>query len=111
MKRLRSTGVGVEVKKAEPISVDKEEHLWQCEALGGDNYRMVLLQTLFYMIGVHFALHSGSEHRRLRHKNSQLQLLWMTNQARLVYHEDVSKTFQGSIKVQKIGSKSGELLS
>ena len=101
MKRLRSTGLGVEVKKAEPISVDEEEQMWQCGALGNDNPQ-VLLQTLFHLIGVHFALRSGSEHWRLRHKNSQLQLLLDDNQPCLVYNEDVSKTFQGGLKSRKV---------
>ena len=49
------------MKKAEPISVEKEEQMWQCGADGGDNPQ-VLLQTIFYLIGVYFALRSGSEH-------------------------------------------------
>ena len=104
MKRLRLTGLGVQVKKAEPISVDEEEQMWQCGELGDDNPQ-VLLQTLFYLIGVHFALHSGSEHQRLRHKNFQLQLLLDDDQPRLVYNEDVSKTFQGGLKSRKVTSK------
>ena len=95
MKRLRSTGLGFEVKKAEPISMDEEEQMQQCGAVGDDNPQ-VLLQTLFYLIGVHFAFCSGSEHQRLRHKNSQLQLLLDEDQPHLVYNEDVSKPFQAA---------------
>ena len=50
---------------------------------------------LVFMIGFCFALRSGEEHRWLRHKLSQFQLVrdtWF--HAILRYKEDVSKTNQ-----------------
>ena len=55
MKQLRSSGLGVEVKKAESITIEEEEVMWQCGALDDQDPR-TLLYTIFYLIGVYFAL-------------------------------------------------------
>ncbi len=103
MKRLRATGLGVNIKKAEPITAEEEETLWEHGALG-DADPVTLLNTLFYLIGVNFALRSGKEHRRLRHNPSQI-LLQDGDEPRLVYKEDISKTFQGGLKTRKVNPK------
>ena len=74
MKRLRASRLGVVVKKAEPIGIEEEESMWSSGALGNHNPQ-TLLQTVFYLKGIHFALRSGSEHRCLRHHKSQIQLV------------------------------------
>ena len=55
MKRLKSLGLGMTAKKAEPITLEEEEKLWECGALG-ESDPTILLYTVFYVIGVHFAL-------------------------------------------------------
>ena len=65
--------------------------------------------SFFYLIGVHFALRSGTEHRRLRFKNSQIELIAAKPEknepCKLIYHEDVSKTNQGGLKSRKFRPK------
>ena len=58
MKRLQSNGLGSKHNKAEPITEQEEDLLWEKGQLG-DNSPRVLLQTIFYMVGVFFALRSG----------------------------------------------------
>ena len=64
MKELKATGK-YQAQKAEVITKDQEDHLWQ-KGLLGDKLPQQLLDTLVFYIGLYFALRSGSEHRRLR---------------------------------------------
>ena len=77
MKRWTSLGVGVKKKQAEPITVEEENMLWEKKLLG-DHTPQVLLDTLVYLCGVHFALRSGAEHRSLQ--ITQLDIIQPTNQ-------------------------------
>ena len=108
MKRLKAKGLGMTVNKAEPISLEEEELLWESGALG-DTDSMTLLSTVFYLIGVHFALRSGTEHCRLRFKNSHIKLIAAKPEknepCKLIYHKDVSKTNQGGLKSRKFCPK------
>ena len=74
LKRLNDTGNYIDKKKASVITTEMEEELWR-KGLLGDYSPQVLSDTLVYMIGFCFALRSGEEHRRLRHKPSQLRCL------------------------------------
>ena len=60
MKRLCSQGVhvGVKRKRAEPISIEEEEILWEKGLLSEDSPK----DTMIYLCGVLFALRSGQEH-------------------------------------------------
>ena len=64
MKHLSSTGQYIYKRQAEPIIVEDESLLWELGLLGTTS-PTVLLHTLVYMVGLYFALRSGSEHRRL----------------------------------------------
>lgn len=50
--------------KAETLAEDKEEILWQKVVLGAATHK-ILLDTIIFCNGQHFALRSGDEHRRL----------------------------------------------
>ncbi|KAJ8270845.1 hypothetical protein GJAV_G00119940 [Gymnothorax javanicus] len=105
MKRLTRKGLGQNVKKAEAISVDEEELLWRCGQLGDRNPR-VLVNTLLYLNGKHFGLRSGHEHRKLKHKNSQISFKTTPGgQEYLCYREDYSKTVQGGLKHRRVTPK------
>ena len=95
MKRLRSDGK-YKMVKSDVIAQDQEEVLWK-KGLLDDSSPAVLLDTLVYYIGLYFALR-GREHRNLRHKPCQLELVEPENCASyLVYTEFVSKTNQGGL--------------
>ncbi len=65
MKRLQNSGLGSKTKKAQPLSIEEEEILWQRELLGKSNPQ-ALLDTMVVRNGLYFALRSGKEHRQLR---------------------------------------------
>ena len=86
MKRLRSTGLGVKRKQAEPITIQEENLLWE-KGLLGDTTPQVLLDTMLFLCGIHYALRSGDEHRSLQ--IAQLELISPSEgPARLVYTEN-----------------------
>ncbi len=62
MKRIRSTGDGTSRRgQAEIITPEEEETLWTSGTLG-DHSPCSLLNTIFFMTGMYFALRSGQEH-------------------------------------------------
>lgn len=65
LKCLHKKGIGTTRRQAKVISEDLEERLWTQNVLG-DNTPERLLNTVVYCFGLHFALRSGQEHRKLR---------------------------------------------
>ena len=103
MKRLRSMGLGVQQKRAEPISEGEENQLWE-KGLLGDHSPQVLLDTLVYLCGLYFALRSGQEHRNLQF--TQFKLVEQTDSPScLVYTENASKNNKGGIAQRKVAPK------
>ena len=89
MKDLRAKGVGARKKQAEPVTASEEELLWT-KGLLGDKNPQTLLDTMVWMCGLYFALHSGKEHRSLR--LAQIELVEDPGKTpHLKYTEDVSK--------------------
>ena len=105
MKELSSEGLRPRRRQAEVITEEEEEKLWS-SFLGAGNPTQ-LLHTVVYLLGLHFALRAGNEHRNLRHSpTSQLQLRRDSCGRRfLAYTEDVSKTQQGGLNHRKIAPK------
>ena len=105
MKRLQGLGIGTAQRKAEPITFEEEELLWQ-KGILGDSSPQSLLDTMFYMNGLYFALRGGKEHRNLRHEPSQIQLVEkLGERPYLLYREDVSKNHPGGLRGRKIKPK------
>ena len=101
MKRLQSQGIGIKRHQAEPLTEVEEELLWQSGQLG-DHSPQALLNTIFYMCGIYFALRSGQEHRNLRHHPPQIELIEREGErAYLKYSEDISKNNPGGLKARK----------
>ena len=101
LKWLNATGNYVEKKKANVITIEMEEVLWE-NGLLGDHTPEVLSNTLVYMIGFCFTLRSGEEHRRLHHNPSQIKLVNRPGcSPYLHYKEDISKTNQAGLHNRK----------
>lgn len=73
MKRLKGSGLGSQ-KQVEPLTEENEEKLWQAGVLGAHNLQ-ALLNTMIYINGLYFALHSGYEHCQLRHNLCHIKLV------------------------------------
>ena len=103
MKRLRSLGLGVKPKRAEPISVKEEGILWG-KGLLGSHSPQVLLHTIVYLCGLNFALRSGKEHRDLQF--SQIEIVEPIDEPPYaVYTENISKNNSGGLAQRKIEAK------
>ena len=103
MKRLRSLGLGVKKKQAEPITTEEENKLWE-QGILGNSSPQVLLDTMVFLCGMYFALRSGQEHRSLQ--CSQIELFEPQNSPPyLVYNENYSKNNTGGIAQRKIKPK------
>ena len=62
MKQLSKEGKIAPREKAVPISVQEEEYLWSIGALGDDTPTK-LVDTVLYLLGIHFALRAADEHK------------------------------------------------
>ena len=105
MKRLTAKGLGATTKKVECIEIDEEETLWS-KGILGDHSPSSLLNTIFYMNGLYFALRSGKEHRQLRYSPCQIKIIEKEGQIPyLEYSEEISKNNPGGLKGRKITPK------
>ena len=106
MKRLQSTGCGSKTRKAEPLTEEEEEIVWQ-KGLLGKSTPQALVDTILVMNGLYFALRSGKEHRQLRADPCQITIHERpSTRPYLEYVEDVSKNRSGGLKGHKIQPKS-----
>lgn len=102
MKNLKSSGIGVTKKQAEPISETEEELLWK-QGLLGDTNPGVLSDTMIWMCGLFFALRGGAELRDV--KRQQIKLVESPDGSYLEYQENVSKNNPGGLKHRKVEPK------
>ena len=105
MKRIQGLGIGTRVRKAEIITIEEEELLWE-KGLLGDKTAQSLLDTIIFLCGLFFALRSGKEYCQLRRSPCQIRLVEREGQrAYLEYTEDLSKNHLGGLKGRKIAPK------
>ena len=99
MKQKAQNGIGTKVNKADIISQEEEEQLWSSGALGSDD-PVTLIQTVFYQIGINFALRGGRDHRDLQAgHDSQFTFGKEIDGRRFMkYTENTSKCNTGGLK-------------
>ena len=98
MKKLKAAGICTPRRKSEPLSAKDEELLWE-KGILGDHTPQALLNAVFYLNGINFALRSGDEHRQLNFKDCQIKVMEIPNERPyLHYIETVSKNNQGGLK-------------
>ncbi len=100
MKSLAKEGFVQPHNQAVPISVNEENSLWEQGVLGDDTPEK-LVNTLMYLIGIHFALHGGDEHKALKvGLFAQIKLMYDEEQdvKYLQYQPTQLKNNQGGIK-------------
>ncbi len=82
------------------IDLDDEDKLWEENVLGNSGPDQ-LRDTVFFLLGINFALHGEEEHKNLRAPGHNLQLTLGKDHAHerfLEYREDVKgKTHQGGL--------------
>ena len=105
MKEKAGQGIGLVVNKANLITDEQEDYLWENGFFGSENAEL-LCHTLVWIFDIQFALRAGQEHRNLRFKNSQLSLQRdESGNEFLQYMEDISKTNNGGLSHLRIKRK------
>ena len=95
MRHAAERGLTSGNNRAEAITTDQENHLWNRGILEKSNLQQ-LTHTMVYLIGLHFCLRGGKELRRLRYgDNSQIKKK-MILVACLVWF--IKKTFPSAAK-------------
>ena len=96
MKLRNAAGVGVPRPK-DAISEMEENILWEKGMLGFEDPN-TLCNTVLFMVGIHFRLRGGQEHRALRrYPKCQIEREFCDGKDCMVYHEEHSKNNQGGI--------------
>ena len=107
MKELARAGVGASTKRAPVISLELEEKLWKSNICNMDT-PVGLYNSIFYLVGLNFALRGGRELYNLRIENFVVESS-VSGERSLVFHEDVSKSNQGGLMHRKINAKHVEV--
>ncbi|XP_071123894.1 uncharacterized protein KIAA1958-like [Mytilus edulis] len=103
MKKLTSDGHGINVKQADPISVEQEEILWD-KSVFGNHSSESLLHTVFFYNCKYFGLRGRDEHRNLQ--ISQIQLGEDDNGNYIECRGKDNKTYNGGLHHRYIAPKS-----
>ena len=100
MKQLSKEGKIAPREKALPISVQEGEKLWSLGLLDDDTLTK-LVDTLLYLLGIHFGLCAVDEHKSLK-INQQISVLYDSEVGLkyLYYDENTSKCNQGGLSTR-----------
>ena len=105
MKRISREGIGSKRRQADIITEDEEDALW-LKGFLGDKTPQSLLDTVIFYNGLYFALRSGQEHRQLRSRPCQIDVVERPGErSYLLYTEDISKNRPGGLKSRNITPK------
>jgi len=88
IKRSASQGLSLQSKQARVISEEMENVLWS-RGLLGDKSPTTLLNTMVFVLGMHFALRGREEHRCLRHRPSQITVHTAADGQRYLEYREV----------------------
>ena len=100
MKELASQGFVRKNEQSEPITQEEEDKMWEKGTLGEDTPEQ-LLHTVLYMMGVHFALRGGDEHKSLKIDDIQVRVDPVSKIKFLQYTCNKQKNNQGGIAERK----------
>ena len=108
MKQRCAKGIGLEVKKAQVLTLFDEEIFWSMGLLGAHDPD-TLLNTLVYLLGKGFALHAGNEHRSLKSPQFSSMITFMHDENGSVFvrysEQPGIKTYKGGLKHRKVEPK------
>ena len=93
--------------KAEPITGNEEEKMWN-EGILGDDSSQQLVDTILYLLGVHFGLRAADEHKSLK-VDCQFKVMYdeSVGLKYISYCEMTSKCNQGGISERNVPPKKG----
>lgn len=100
MKQLSKASIIHPENQAQPITIEQEEEMWRSGILGDDTPEK-LINTLLYLIGVHFTFLACDEYKNLKvsaYSQLKVKIDPHTNHRFLEYVENRSKNNQGGIK-------------
>ena len=95
MKELTANGYQAARRQAAIVTDKMEEDLFNRNILGIDNPNK-LMQTVYFLVGKHFALRSRQEHRDLKFgSDAQIKIEGMGMHEKIVYREVMAKNNRG----------------
>ena len=94
-------GKGKKSRKADPLTAEEEEILWNTRVLGGDNPKS-LNHTVFYIISQQFGTRGRQEHHQIRIEHLRFVCNPQSGATEFIeWEEGLMKTRQGSLVKQQ----------
>ena len=106
MKELTKQGIGIHRNRADPITTEDEEQLWDSGTLNMDTAQGLSYAVFFYNCKL-FGFRGGDEHRNLEVNQYEVITDQDGNQ-KLVFYGRSAKNLQGGLKQRKIEAKAIE---
>ena len=99
--QLRENGKGKKSRKADPLTAEEEEILWNTGVLGGDNPKS-LNHTVFYIISQQFGTRGRQEHHQIRIEHLRFVCNPQSGATEFIeWEEGLTKTRQGGLVKQQ----------
>ena len=99
--QLRENGKGKKSRKADPLTAEEEEILWNTGVLGSDNPKS-LNHTVFYTMSQNFGTRGRQEHHQIRVEHLRFVCNPQTGATEFIeWEEGLTKTRQGGLVKQQ----------
>ena len=99
--QLRENGKGKKSRKADPLTAEEEEILWNTGVLGGNNPKS-LNHTVFYIISQQFGTRGWQEHHQIRIEHLRFVCNPQSGAMKFIeWEEGLTKTQQGGLVKQQ----------